>query len=108
MLAYQLPTTEWPLHTCMVFLTGLSHHLPVQRYPAPIIYSMDVKEILGKSELSREEIVILLQSEGEDKNKLFERAIEVKTKEVGNKVYFRGLIEFSNYCAKDCYYCGIR
>lgn len=25
-----------------------------------------------------------------------------------NKVYFRGLVEFSNKCAKDCYYCGIR
>ncbi len=28
--------------------------------------------------------------------------------EVGNKVYFRGLIEFSNICAKNCLYCGIR
>jgi biotin synthase len=27
---------------------------------------------------------------------------------VGNKVYFRGLIELSNICGKDCYYCGIR
>ena len=26
----------------------------------------------------------------------------------GNKVYNRGLIEFSNYCKNDCYYCGIR
>ena len=26
----------------------------------------------------------------------------------GNKVYTRGLIEFSNYCKNDCYYCGIR
>ncbi|MCB6288798.1 [FeFe] hydrogenase H-cluster radical SAM maturase HydE, partial [[Clostridium] scindens] len=26
----------------------------------------------------------------------------------GNKVYTRGLIEFSNYCRNDCYYCGIR
>ena len=24
------------------------------------------------------------------------------------KVYFRGIIEFSNFCEKDCYYCGIR
>ncbi|QZT37010.1 [FeFe] hydrogenase H-cluster radical SAM maturase HydE [Halosquirtibacter xylanolyticus] len=27
---------------------------------------------------------------------------------VGDKVYFRGLIELSNICVKDCYYCGIR
>ncbi|MBN2737952.1 MAG: [FeFe] hydrogenase H-cluster radical SAM maturase HydE [Spirochaetales bacterium] len=26
----------------------------------------------------------------------------------GNKVYLRGLIEFSNYCVMDCLYCGIR
>ena len=28
--------------------------------------------------------------------------------EMANKVYFRGLVEFSNICGKDCYYCGIR
>lgn len=26
----------------------------------------------------------------------------------GNKVYIRGLIEVSNYCKNNCYYCGIR
>ena len=26
----------------------------------------------------------------------------------GNQIYVRGLIEFSNYCRNDCYYCGIR
>ena len=26
----------------------------------------------------------------------------------GRKIYFRGIIEFSNYCKNDCYYCGIR
>ena len=26
----------------------------------------------------------------------------------GNKIYFRGLIELTNYCRNDCYYCGIR
>ncbi len=26
----------------------------------------------------------------------------------GNKVYMRGLIEFTNYCKNDCLYCGIR
>ena len=27
---------------------------------------------------------------------------------VGKKVFFRGLVEFSNVCSKDCLYCGIR
>jgi biotin synthase len=26
----------------------------------------------------------------------------------GNKVFFRGLVEFSNICSSDCHYCGIR
>ena len=26
----------------------------------------------------------------------------------GNQVYIRGLIEFTNYCKNNCYYCGIR
>lgn len=26
----------------------------------------------------------------------------------GNQIYVRGLIEFTNYCKNDCYYCGIR
>ncbi len=36
------------------------------------------------------------------------RAREVRNQTVGNGVYFRGLIELSNLCAKDCLYCGIR
>lgn len=26
----------------------------------------------------------------------------------GKKIYFRGIIEFTNFCKNDCYYCGIR
>lgn len=39
---------------------------------------------------------------------LLNKAEQVRLKERGNKVYLRGLIEFSNYCTQDCYYCGIR
>ncbi|MCM1179514.1 MAG: [FeFe] hydrogenase H-cluster radical SAM maturase HydE [Clostridium sp.] len=35
-------------------------------------------------------------------------ADKAKQKYFGNKIYIRGLIEFSNYCKNDCYYCGIR
>lgn len=41
-------------------------------------------------------------------SELFSTATQVKQKNVGNKVYLRGLIEYSNRCSKDCYYCGIR
>jgi biotin synthase len=69
---------------------------------------MYYKEVLNKSHCSKEDIVLLLQSQDEDKKLLFEKAAEVKTNVVGNIVYFRGLIEFSNICAKNCFYCGIR
>ena len=39
---------------------------------------------------------------------LYAEANAVKTSVIGNKVYLRGLIEFSNLCRKNCYYCGIR
>lgn len=39
---------------------------------------------------------------------LHERARHVAKGIYGNQVYIRGLIEISNYCKNDCYYCGIR
>ena len=69
---------------------------------------MGVKEILEKEQLEREDLRILLDSQNDEKKLLFKRAEEVKLREIGNKVYFRGLVEFSNICGKDCYYCGIR
>lgn len=39
---------------------------------------------------------------------LKEKAISLRKKYYGNKVYIRGLIEISNYCKNDCFYCGIR
>ncbi len=67
-----------------------------------------VKEILKKEEFTRENIIALLESEGEDRTLLFKKSAEIKEKYIGNKVWFRGLIEFSNICGKDCLYCGIR
>lgn len=37
-----------------------------------------------------------------------EKAREEAKKYYGNKIYIRGLIEISNFCKNDCYYCGIR
>lgn len=39
---------------------------------------------------------------------LKEEAVRIRKKYYGNKVYTRGLIEFTNYCRNNCYYCGIR
>ncbi|MBQ9757928.1 MAG: [Clostridia bacterium] len=35
-------------------------------------------------------------------------AKEIATKHFGNKIYIRGLIEFTNICKQNCYYCGLR
>ncbi len=39
---------------------------------------------------------------------LKKEAFALRLKYYGNKVYLRGLIEFSNYCKNNCFYCGIR
>ncbi len=72
------------------------------------IRTMGVKEIIERERFGREEIVQLLDAEGEEKQLLFREAHEVKLREIGKQVHFRGLVEFSNICGKDCYYCGIR
>ena len=45
------------------------------------------------------------QNESEE---LFAQARALRKEHYGTKVYFRGLIEFTNYCKNDCLYCGIR
>lgn len=70
---------------------------------------MEIKNILDKNELTKEEIAFLLSLNGKDEIELLrKKAYQVMQEYCGEKVYFRGLIEFSNYCTSDCYYCGIR
>ena len=51
---------------------------------------------------------LLLRSGKEEDAYLFRQADAVRKQIFGNKIYIRGLIEFTNYCKNDCYYCGIR
>lgn len=65
--------------------------------------------ILNKPQLSKTDIVYLLElTNDDDLNALYKKAYDIKLEHIGNVSYFRGLIEFSNRCIKDCYYCGIR
>lgn len=61
-----------------------------------------------KTDYNRTEIIRMLSSEGADMNAIFARAAETKHDVVGDKLYLRGLIEYSNICRKNCLYCGIR
>mgnify|MGYP001164689391 CR=1 FL=1 len=67
-----------------------------------------IEQILNKAQFSKDDLVFLLNSTDGDRLKLFEKAKAVKAECIGKKVYFRGLIEYSNFCKKNCYYCGIR
>ena len=51
--------------------------------------------------------VLLCDAPGFDEY-LAEKARRVREKHYGKDVYLRGLIEFTNYCKNNCYYCGIR
>ncbi len=66
------------------------------------------KLVEGNNILTKEELVLLLQAKNDDRTYLFEQSKKIKDQYVGKKVYFRGLIEYSNKCIKNCYYCGIR
>lgn len=53
-------------------------------------------------------IISLLEADQVLTKELFQQADAIKKLHTGDKVFFRGLIEFSNICSKDCLYCGIR
>ncbi len=69
---------------------------------------LTIDSIFAKETFSKEDIVYLLLTNLEDRNKLYAKAAEVREKYIGRKVHFRGLIEMSNLCQKNCFYCGIR
>ncbi|WP_282125565.1 [FeFe] hydrogenase H-cluster radical SAM maturase HydE [Marinifilum flexuosum] len=70
--------------------------------------SKSIQQILEQDSLTKENIIQLLKSTGEDEKALFAKSSEVKLNYIGKNVHFRGLVEFSNICKKDCLYCGIR
>ena len=70
---------------------------------------MNIEKILHKEKLNRSDLIHLMNANSvEDIEKIFKKAYEIKLKNIGNKVYYRGLIEIGNRCIKNCLYCGIR
>ncbi len=72
-----------------------------------------VKDLIDKlnreHNLSREEFVYLIENQSKEAQAYAADLAAKTTLEIyGDKVYVRGLIEFTNYCKNNCYYCGIR
>ena len=68
-----------------------------------------LESIQNTQSISREELDAILQTQDSFLiQELHKKAQQTATQIYGNKIYIRGLIEFTNYCKNNCYYCGIR
>ena len=66
-----------------------------------------IDKLRRQQNLTDDEMRVLLETDRFD-DALFRCADEVRRSVYGTDVYLRGLIEFTNICRNDCYYCGIR
>lgn len=67
-----------------------------------------IASILDKKDHDRSDILAMLQCSEEEAPLLYHRAVAIRDRYIGNSIYLRGLIEYSNICGKNCLYCGIR
>ena len=56
----------------------------------------------------RDLLDLIVMQDAEAEALLAQRAAAVRQQVYGRDVFIRGLIEFTNYCRNDCFYCGIR
>ncbi len=69
----------------------------------------NIEKILKKDKLGFADLVSILSAEAPQEIELIRsRAYKTMEEAIGETIYIRGLIEFSNICINDCYYCGIR
>ncbi len=68
-----------------------------------------IDELLNKHDLSFSQLRTLLKNNSPElRAALAVPAEALCRKYYGNEIYLRGLIEFTNVCRNDCYYCGLR
>ncbi len=68
----------------------------------------DIQQLINKPTWTSDELAMLLMLRGSGQKALLARAEECLLAHRGDNVFYRGLVEFSNICTKDCLYCGIR
>lgn len=62
----------------------------------------------GEGLPSAAELAALLKVQGKACELIYTTADELRSRRLGDTVYLRGIIEFSNICKNNCWYCGIR
>lgn len=67
-----------------------------------------IEKLNNTHSLNKYEALQLIKQGAQHKNLLFALAQKTAQKSFGRQIFVRGLIEFTNYCKNDCYYCGIR
>ena len=72
------------------------------------MYKKLIDKLEKEHSLSFDEYLTLIKNRDKVSDYAAERACEIRDKNYGKVVYIRGLIEISNYCKNNCYYCGIR
>ena len=68
------------------------------------------ERFIENPDFTKSEFVELIKcaEDPEAVRRLKEEAVRIREIYYGKKVFTRGLIEYTNYCKNDCYYCGIR
>lgn len=95
------------------YLILLSKFIKTLVFLADFFYNRDMRdciEMLVHGEMPDEEslLSLLLTEDEELIEALFAQARQVRETYYGKDIFIRGLVEFTNYCRNDCYYCGIR
>ncbi len=68
-----------------------------------------VTKFIKEKKLSLEEYKELITVFSPERAEVLKNeAVKLRKEIYGNKIFIRGLIEISNICKNDCYYCGIR
>ncbi|MFY9177947.1 MAG: [FeFe] hydrogenase H-cluster radical SAM maturase HydE [Caldicoprobacterales bacterium] len=68
-----------------------------------------LSQLYNENYIPKYDMIYLLENLDEgSREQLFDCARKIRSKYYENKVFMRGLIEFSNICSRNCIYCGIR
>ncbi len=81
-----------------------SRSVPDLSMPSKSIPQSGTDVIIDRSHI----LSLLRETDEETLQTLWRNADRVRFEHVGDEVHLRGLVEFSNYCVRQCAYCGIR